>query len=233
LGQAIAIGLAEAGANIAAVGQSRSFDQTKEAVEGVGQGFLGIHADLSAEASANSILEEAWERFGSADILVNNAAAQRRRGALEFEEADWDHLLAVNLKGPYFLSRQFAKRLIAAGRGGKIVNVSSLLCFQGGYGVAAYTATKGALTQLTKALSNELAPLGFNVNAIAPGYFRTEMNQALLSDPIRLPQISVRIPAGRWGEPEDLKGAAVFLASGASDYVHAHVLTVDGGWMSR
>jgi 2-dehydro-3-deoxy-D-gluconate 5-dehydrogenase len=233
LGRGIASGLCEAGADMVAVGLSDKFDTLRAEVEARGRRFLGVASDLSKRASAEVVVQEAVKAFGRIDIVVNNAAGQRRRPVLEFNEEDWDYLLNLNLKAIYFLSTAAARRMIEQGAGGKIINMSSLLAFQGGYGVAAYTATKGAVAQLTKALANELAAKGINVNSIAPGYFRTDMNEPLLNDPERLPQISVRIPAGRWGTPEDLKGAAVFLASAASDYMHGHVLVVDGGWLAR
>lgn len=232
IGQGLAIGLAEAGAHIAGVAQTSSLDETGGAVEKLGRRFVPVHADLARVSSASAVVEAALAAFGRVDILLNNAAGQRRRAALDFTEEEWDYVHTVNLKSLYFLC-QAAGREMVKQRSGKIINIVSVLSFQGGFGVAAYTASKGGVAQLTKALATELAPHGVNVNAIAPGYFATEMNHALLNDPVRLPQISVRIPAGRWGRPEDLQGAAVFLASQASAYLHGHVLVVDGGWMSR
>ncbi len=232
LGQAMAAGLAEAGADIAGVARASSLAETQKAVEKAGTRFLPVHADLRDDEAPQAIVDATLAAFGRVDILVNNAAGQRRNAILDFSREDWDFMLQVNLKSLYFLSRAAAADMIKR-RSGKIINIASLLSFQGGYRVAVYTATKGAVAQLTKAMANELAPLGICVNAIGPGYFETEMNEALLKDPVRLDQISVRIPAGRWGRPEDLKGAAVFLASPASDYIHGHTLIVDGGWMGR
>ena len=232
LGQGIAIGLAEAGADIVGVGSQRSFSQTQQAIEKLGRQFVPVKVDLSRLDSVAAIVNVALERFGRIDILVNNAAGQRRKEALEFTEEEWDYVHNVNLKTVYFLCQAAAREMLQQG-GGKIINICSVLSFQGGIRVLAYTASKGGVAQLTKALSNELAPRGINVNGIAPGYMATELNTALLNDPVRLPQINVRIPAGRWGTADDLKGAAVYLASAASDYMHGHILVVDGGWMSR
>lgn len=232
LGQGIAIGLAEAGADIVGVGSQRSFSQTQQAIEKLGAQFVPVKVDLSRLDSVAAIVNVALERFGRIDILVNNAAGQRRKEALEFTEEEWDYVHNVNLKTVYFLCQAAAREMLQQG-GGKIINICSVLSFQGGIRVLAYTASKGGVAQLTKALSNELAPRGINVNGIAPGYMATELNTALLNDPVRLPQINVRIPAGRWGTADDLKGAAVYLASAASDYMHGHILVVDGGWMSR
>ncbi|MGH9837529.1 MAG: 2-dehydro-3-deoxy-D-gluconate 5-dehydrogenase KduD [Blastocatellia bacterium] len=232
LGQGMAIGLAEAGADVLGAGSKRSFAQTQEAVEKLGRRFVAVKADLAGLDSVSSIVSAALDHFGKIDILVNNAAGQRRKAALEFTEDDWDYVHNINLKTLYFLSQAVAQEMLKQ-KCGKIINVCSVLSFQGGLRVLAYTASKGGVAQLTKALANELAPHGINVNGIAPGYMATELNMALLNDPVRLPQINARIPAGRWGTPEDLKGAVVYLASRASDYMHGHVLVVDGGWMSR
>jgi 2-deoxy-D-gluconate 3-dehydrogenase len=172
-------------------------------------------------------------RLGMVDILVNNAGTIRRADALDFTEDDWDAVLDTNLKTPFFLAQAVARRLVAAGRGGKIINIVSMLSFQGGIRVPSYTAAKSGLAGLTKLLANEWAAKGINVNAIAPGYFATNNTQALRDDEGRGREILRRIPAGRWGRPEDLGGAAVFLASSASDYVHGAVLAVDGGWLAR
>ncbi len=232
LGQGMAIGLAEAGADIVGAGSRRSLDQTQTAIEKLGRRFVSVQTDLAKLDSVPAIVNTTLDRLGRVDILVNNAAGQRRKGALEFTEEDWDYVHNVNLKTVYFLCKAAAQEMLKQG-GGKIINVCSVLSFQGGLRVLAYTASKGGVAQLTKALANELAPQGINVNGLAPGYMATELNTALLNDPVRLPQINVRIPAGRWGTPEDLKGAAVYLASAASDYMHGHILVLDGGWMSR
>jgi 2-deoxy-D-gluconate 3-dehydrogenase len=178
-------------------------------------------------------VQEAVAHFGRLDILVNNAGMLRRAAALDFTEADWDAVLDVNLKAAFFLSQALARHLIGAGRGGKIVNVASLLSLQGGIRVASYTASKSALAGVTRLLANEWAARGINVNAIAPGYFATDITADLRADPERNRDILVRIPAGRWGKPPDVGGAAVFLASQAADYVHGAILPVDGGWLAR
>jgi 2-deoxy-D-gluconate 3-dehydrogenase len=239
LGQAMAVGLAEAGADVVGVARASDQAETKASVERAGRRFVPVLADLSDKGAPQTIMDAVKAAFGRIDILVNNAAGQRRNAILDFTEDDWDFLLQLNIKSLYFLSKLAVVDMLArkgnraGGPTGKIINVASLLAYQGGLRVGAYTATKGAVAQLTKAMANELAPLGINVNAIAPGYFETDMNEALLNDPVRLPQISERIPAGRWGKPEDLKGAVVFLASSASDFVHGQALIVDGGWMGR
>jgi 2-deoxy-D-gluconate 3-dehydrogenase len=185
--------------------------------------------DLRDRTSVASFLD----RCGEAEILVNNAGIIRRANLLDYTDEDWDDVIEVNLRSVFVLSRDFARRLVARQRGGRIINVASMLSFQGGIRVAAYTAAKSGIMGLTRALANELAPLGINVNAIAPGYMVTENTRALREDPSRNRDILARIPAGRWGTPEDLAGAVVFLASDASSYVHATTLTVDGGWLSR
>ena len=174
----------------------------------------------------------AVKAFGKVDILVNNAGIIRRAPAIEYSAKDWDEVMAVNSRAVFFLCQAAARDMLRR-KAGKIVNVASLLSFQGGVIVPAYSASKGAVAQLTKALANEWAPLGINVNAIAPGYMATDNTRALRDDPARSKAILDRIPAGRWGEPEDVAGAAVFLSSRASDYVNGHVLVVDGGWLSR
>jgi 2-deoxy-D-gluconate 3-dehydrogenase len=232
LGRGMALALAEAGADVLGVACKSDLEPVGAEIERLGRRFVPVHADLARQEAVSTILDAADRAFGRIDVLVNDAAGQRRNGILDFTEDDWDFIFQVNVKSLYFLSREVARRMLAQ-RSGKIINVASLLSFQGGYRVGAYTASKGAVAQLTRAMSNELAPHGINVNAIAPGYFRTDMNEALLADPVRFEEISRRIPAGRWGTPEDLQGAAVFLASAASDWVHGQVLIVDGGWMSR
>jgi 2-deoxy-D-gluconate 3-dehydrogenase len=186
-------------------------------------------ADLSDRNAVASLLD----RAGDPDILVNNAGIIRRAPVLEYSDADWDAVIEVNLRSVFALSRAFARRLVERRSGGRIINVASLLSFQGGIRVAAYTAAKSGVLGLTRAMANELAPLGINVNAIVPGYMATDNTQALRDDPTRSREILARIPAGRWGTPDDLKGAVVFLASRASEYVHGAALAVDGGWLSR
>jgi 2-deoxy-D-gluconate 3-dehydrogenase len=236
LGQAIAIALAGAGADIVAAGRTEPAD-TEERVRTLGARFHSLHADLADSASLAGLVDEAVSAFGRLDILVNNAGIIRRADAIEVTEDDWDAVLDTNLKSLFFLSQAAARHMLGASSTGhcrgKIINIASLLSFQGGIRVPAYTASKSAVAGLTHALANEWAARGINVNAIAPGYFETNNTAALRSDDVRAPQILARIPAGRWGQPEDLGGAAVFLASSASDYVHGIVLPVDGGWLAR
>ena len=232
LGQAIAIALAEAGADVACHGNTRPPDGTCDAVTSLGRRALPVTGDLGNKQTPRALIEETIKYFGRLDILVNNAGTIRRAPAVEYSEADWDLVIQVNLTSVFSLSQLAGKQMIDQG-GGKIVNIASLLSFQGGITVPAYAASKGGVAQLTKALANEWASKGINVNAIAPGYMRTDNTAALQKDETRNRQILERIPAGRWGEPTDLTGAAVFLSSPASDYIHGHVLVVDGGWMSR
>ncbi|RYB01989.1 2-dehydro-3-deoxy-D-gluconate 5-dehydrogenase KduD [Lichenibacterium ramalinae] len=231
LGQAIAVALAEAGAGIVAVGRS-AMDGTEALVGATGRPFRAVTADLATLEPIDRVVAEA-AGLGRIDILVNNAGIIRRADAIDFTEQDWDAVLDVNLKSVFFLSQAVARRMLADGRGGKIVNVASLLSVQGGLRVASYTAAKSGLAGLTRLLACEWASKGINVNAIAPGYFRTNNTQALQDDPERSAAILARIPAGHWGRPEELGGAAVFLASAAADYVHGIVLPVDGGWLAR
>jgi 2-dehydro-3-deoxy-D-gluconate 5-dehydrogenase len=228
LGQAIAVGLAEAGADIVAVGRS-SPDETGELCGKLGRKLAFVQADLSTTQPVGRVVQEA----GEVDVLVNNAGVIRRADSLEFTEEDWDAVMDTNLKVAFFLSQAVAKRWVAAGRGGKIINIVSMLSFQGGLRVPSYTASKSGLAGITKTLCNEWAAKGINVNAIAPGYFATNNTAALQADETRNRQILERIPAGRWGKPEDLAGAAVFLASAASDYMHGAIVPVDGGWLAR
>ena len=231
LGQAIALALAEAGAGIVAVGRS-GMDETEARVAATGRPFTAVRADLATLEPIERIVAEA-EALGRIDILVNNAGIIRRADAVDFTEADWDAVMDVNLKSVFFLSQAVARRMLADGRGGKIVNVASLLSFQGGIRIPSYTASKSGLAGLTRLLACEWAGRGINVNAIAPGYFRTNNTRALQDDPDRSAAILARIPAGHWGDPKELGGAAVFLASRAADYVHGVVLPVDGGWLAR
>jgi 2-deoxy-D-gluconate 3-dehydrogenase len=232
LGQAIAIGLAQAGADIAALGRGEP-KETAAAVAAAGRRCHFIAADLGDRPDCGSLVANAVAALGRLDILVNNAGTIRRGDALDFTESDWDDVMDVNLRAAFFLSQAAARWLVAAGRGGKIINIASMLSFQGGIRVASYTASKSALAGITRLLANEWAKHGINVNAIAPGYFATNNTDALRKDPQRNHDILARIPAGRWGEPPDLAGAAVFLASAASDYVHGTLLPVDGGWLAR
>ena len=233
LGGAMAEALAAAGADVVCHGLVEAPEETMAAVRALGRRAAAVVGDLSLPATALRLVGEAEAALGPVDVLVNNAGTIRRAPAAEHSDEDWDLVLAVDLSSPFRLSREVGKRLIARGARGKIVNVASLLSFQGGILVPSYAAAKGGLAQLTKALANEWAPKGINVNAIAPGYMRTDNTAALRADANRSRQILERIPAGRWGEPEDLAGAVVFLASPASDYVTGHVLAVDGGWLAR
>jgi 2-deoxy-D-gluconate 3-dehydrogenase len=232
IGAAIALALAEAGADVACHGNSRAPDETAERVRALGRQALALRGDLGARETAPALVAQALAKFERIDILVNNAGTIRRAPAVEYSEADWDAVLEVNLRSVFRLCQLAARGMLERGRG-KIVNIASLLSFQGGITVPAYAASKGAVAQLTKALANEWAGRGVNVNAIAPGYIRTDNTAALQADATRSRQILERIPAGRWGEVDDLTGAAVFLASPASNYVNGHVLAVDGGWLGR
>jgi 2-deoxy-D-gluconate 3-dehydrogenase len=230
LGAAIATALAEAGAQVAVHGNRRPATETASAI---GEHAAAFQADLSQTTEADRLFAEIVERFGRVDILVNNAGTIHRDAAEDFKLDDWQRVLQVNLTSVFQLSQLAGRDMLARKSGGKIVNIASLLSFQGGIRVPAYAASKGGVAQLTKALANEWAVHNIQVNAIAPGYFATSNTEALQADPVRSRQILERIPANRWGQPEDLAGAAVFLASAASDYVTGTVLTVDGGWMSR
>lgn len=232
IGQGIAVALAGAGADIAAVGRTPP-TETEAMVAETGARFHFISADLGKGAPVSAVVEEAVRVLGRVDILVNNAGTIRRADALEFSEADWDLVLDVNLKTPFFLAQAAARQMLAQGEGGKIINIASMLSYQGGIRVASYTASKSGIAGLTKLLANEWAAKGINVNAIAPGYFATNNTEALRNDEQRNRDILGRIPAGRWGAPSDLGGAAVFLASRAADYIHGTLLPVDGGWLAR
>ncbi|MEX2695911.1 2-dehydro-3-deoxy-D-gluconate 5-dehydrogenase KduD [Rhizobium mongolense] len=231
IGQGIAMALAQAGASIAAVGRS-SMDETEAMVTEAGARFHAIKADLGTIAPVKRIVAETLSAFGALDILVNNAGIIRRADAIDFTEEDWDAVIDTNLKTAFFLSQAAGRHMIEKGRG-KIINIASLLSFQGGIRIPSYTASKSGLAGVTRLLACEWADKGVNVNAIAPGYFVTNNTTALREDPDRSTAILARIPAGRWGVPAELGGAAVFLASSASDYVHGTVLPVDGGWLAR
>ncbi len=231
LGQAIALALASAGADLVLVGRSDP-SGTIAAIETLGRQALAIEADLSTTADHKRIATGATAWKGAVDILVNNAGIIRRADAIDFTEADWDAVMDTNLKSVFFLSQAFARPMLERGRG-KIINIASLLSFQGGIRIPSYTASKSGLAGLTRLLACEWAGSGVNVNAIAPGYFVTNNTAALRADEARSAAILARIPAGHWGAPGDIGGAAVFLASAASDYVHGIVLPVDGGWLAR
>jgi 2-deoxy-D-gluconate 3-dehydrogenase len=231
LGQAMAVGLAQAGASVAVVGRTRNPEVIERiAAQGV-RGEFYPH-DLADIDGFPALVARVKADFGKIDILVNNAGVQSRHKAAEFPRKDWDHVLGVNLNAVFFLCQEVGKIMLAQGRG-KIINIASLLSFQGGLTVPAYAASKGGVAQFSKTLANEWASQGINVNCIAPGYMETEMNTALIADPTRSRQILERIPAGRWGRPEDMVGAVIYLASPASDYVNGAIITIDGGWMGR
>ena len=232
LGQGLAVGLAEAGADIVAAGRSTP-TETEAAVKALGRKFAFVSADFSKPSVAGDVIARAEAALGPVDILVNNAGTIKRNDALEFTEAEWDEVMDVNLKSAFFLSQAVAKGMVARKSGGKIINIASMLSFQGGIRVASYTSSKSGVAGLTKLLANEWAKHGINVNAIAPGYFATNNTDALRADEKRNSEILGRIPAGRWGAPSDLAGAAVFLSSHASDYVHGTIVAVDGGWLAR
>jgi 2-deoxy-D-gluconate 3-dehydrogenase len=233
LGAAIAVALAKAGANVGCHGRDPNPGAACDEVRAAGRKTFYFSADLANANSCSALIEKAISEFGSIDILVNNAGAIRRAPAAEYPAEFWNELIAVNLTAVFHLSQLAARHMLERGKGGKILNIASLLSFQGGILVPAYAAAKGGVAQLTKAFANEWAAKGINVNAIAPGYMATDNTTALRDDPMRSRQILERIPAGRWGEPSDVAGAAVFLCSAASDYVHGHVLAVDGGWLAR
>jgi len=235
LGQAVALGFAEAGADVAGLDRSGANSDTGQKIEAVGRRFISIPGDLNSASVAdlNAAVSRVVETFGRLDILVNNAGIILRRPALEYTETDWDAVMQINLKAAFFLSQAAAKVMVQQGDGGKIINIASVLSFQGGILVPAYTAAKSGLLGITRALANEWAALNINVNGIAPGYMSTDNTTALRSDETRNAAIVARIPAGRWGRPEELQGAAVFLASPASDYMHGAIISVDGGWLAR
>jgi 2-deoxy-D-gluconate 3-dehydrogenase len=232
LGAAIAVALAQAGANVGCHGRSADGKATSEQIRKMGRKSFYLAGDMASPELPAALIGKTVEEFGSIDILVNNAGTIRRAPAAEYPQNHWDEVIAVNLTSVFRLSQLAGQEMLKRG-GGKILNIASILSFQGGITVPAYAAAKGGLAQLTKALANEWASKGINVNAIAPGYMATDNTTALRQDPQRSRQIMERIPAGRWGESSDLAGAAVFLCSSASDYVHGHVLVVDGGWLGR
>ena len=225
-------GLASAGARLACIGVADECSELRNRIESLGAELAYFQADLSDRSQRNGLVDRVVERFGRLDILVNCAGIQHRQPAIEFDLARWDTILSLMLTAVFELSQQAAKVMERQG-GGKIINIASISSFQGGWTVPAYTAAKYGVAGLTKALANEWAAKNIHVNAIAPGYFDTEMCAAIVNDPVREPQIRCRIPAGRWGRPADLVGPLLFLASDASDYVDGHVLVVDGGWMGR
>jgi 2-dehydro-3-deoxy-D-gluconate 5-dehydrogenase len=234
LGQAMAVALAEAGADVAGLDRETDFSATAAGVAAAGRRWMGVEVDLrqASVEQLRTVVDQVIAQMGRLDILVNNAGIIRRAPALDFSEADWDDVLQIDVKALFFLSQAAGRQMVRQG-GGKIINVASMLSFQGGVIVPSYTAAKSAVAGLTRALANEWASLGVNVNAIAPGYMSTDNTAALRADPQRSASILARIPAGRWGEPTDLAGAVVFLASSAADYMHGAIVPVDGGWLAR
>jgi 2-deoxy-D-gluconate 3-dehydrogenase len=233
LGQGMAIGLAEAGADVVGVYNTHVPEEAKSEVEKLGRRFLPVQADLASVEPIPRIVETAVTELGRLDILVNDAGIIRRSPSLEYSEKDWDDVININLKSLFFLCQAAARQFLKQGSGGNIINIASLLSFQGGILIPAYTASKSGVRGLTQLLANEWAKHNINVNAIAPGYMATDNTEPLRKDPKRGPAILERIPAGRWGTPDDLKGAVVFLASDASKYINGFTLAVDGGWLGR
>lgn len=232
LGQGMALGLAQAGCDIVGINRVPPQD-TLAGVTALGRRFLSLEADLSQQEALPALMAQAVAEFGHINILVNNAGIIRRQDALAFSEQDWDDVINLNAKTVFFLSQLAARQFIAQGQGGKIINIASMLSFQGGIRVPSYTASKSAVLGLTRLMANEWAQHGINVNAIAPGYMATNNTRQLRDDPERSQEILQRIPAGRWGKPADLAGPVVFLASSAADYINGHTLAVDGGWLAR
>lgn len=231
LGSGMSLGLAEAGADVVLVDRVASIE-TEQRIKALGRQSMVVVADLLKRESPQEIIKKVLDKFGRIDILINNAGIIRRTPAVDFSETDWDEVMVINSRSAFFMCQLAGREMIKQKRG-KIINIASLLTFQGGILVPSYAASKAAIAQVTKALANEWAHYGINVNAIAPGYMATNNTKALREDPVRSKAILDRIPAGRWGAPDDLKGVAVFLASSASDYVNGHVLVVDGGWLAR
>jgi 2-deoxy-D-gluconate 3-dehydrogenase len=232
LGFGMAIALSEAGADIISIQSTSDTVELAERIACVGRRFLPLTLDIGTQTAAEEALNVTLSHFGQIDILVNNAGVQRRAPAVEFSVEDWDTVININLRAVFLFCQVFGRHMLQQGRG-KIINIASLLAVQGGITIPAYTASKHAIVGLTKALCNEWASRGVNVNAIAPGYMDTDLNVALRANPQRDREISERIPAGRWGTPDDMAGAIVFLASSASDYLHGHMLVIDGGWLAR
>ncbi len=232
LGQGMACALAQAGADVVGVNVSAP-TETQKRIEALGRGFLDLRANLSDIGCIEGLIAKAREFRGHVDILVNNAGIIRREDAIKFSEKDWDDVIDINLKSVFFFSQAAARQFLAQGTGGKIINVASMLSFQGGVRVPSYTASKSGVMGITRLMANEWAGHGINVNAIAPGYMATNNTAALRADEKRNEAILERIPAGRWGTPEDLGGPVVFLASKASNYINGYTVAVDGGWLAR
>lgn len=233
LGKAMATGLAEAGADIVGVYHTHTPDDTQKQIEATGKKFLGIQANLVSIKPIPEIVDQTIKTFGKVNILVNNAGIIRRTPSLEFTEKDWDDVMNINLKSVFFLCQAVARQFVSQGTGGKIINIASLLSFQGGILIPSYTSSKSGMRGLTQLLANEWAKHNINVNAIAPGYMETDNTAPLRNDPVRNKAILERIPAGHWGKPEDLQGVVVFLASDASNYMNGFTMAIDGGWLAR
>jgi 2-deoxy-D-gluconate 3-dehydrogenase len=232
IGQGIALSIGRSGGRVIGVARS-SMDETARLFDGIGADLVAVSADIGSTQAAQAMFDAAWDQHGAIDGLVNNAGIIKRVDALDFTEDDWDSVMDINLKAMFFLCQSFGRKALAAGRSGRIVNISSMLSFQGGIRVASYTASKSGVLGITRLLANEWAAKGINVNSIAPGYIETNNTEALRADPDRSAAILGRIPAGRWGEPSDIGDAAVFLLSRASNYMHGAVIPVDGGWLAR
>ena len=232
IGQGIAVSVGRAGGKVIGVGRS-DMDETAVLLADIGAAFIALKADLGSTQAAQAMFETAWESHGPIDGLVNNAGIIKRADALDFSEADWDAVMDVNLKSMFFLCQSLGRKALAVGRRAQIVNIASMLSFQGGIRVASYTASKSGVLGITRLLANEWAARGINVNSIAPGYIETNNTEALRADADRAASILGRIPAGRWGVSSDIGDAAVFLPSRASNYMHGAVIPVDGGWLAR
>lgn len=232
IGRAAAIGLAEAGADVVVLGRTQATENVCRAIESLGRKSRGLQGDLSDAHFRDKVVDETLSQWGHIDILVNSAGITVRTPAVEFAEADWDKIIDVNLTSLFRISQRVGRHMLEQ-KSGKIINIASIMSFIGGVNIPAYTASKGAVAQLTKALANEWAQHNVNVNAIAPGYIETDMTRAFHEHQIRSQEVVARVPARRWGKPEDIAGPVVFLASTASDFVHGHVMIVDGGWMAR
>jgi 2-dehydro-3-deoxy-D-gluconate 5-dehydrogenase len=232
LGESMALGLAEAGADIVLVGRSDGIDDVKTEIDKLGRRAIVVKADLAKIASIDKVMNAALETFGKVDILVNNAGMVRRAPALEYSEKDWDDVINLNLKSCFFMAQAAAKDMIKRKKG-KIINIASITFFWGATRIPAYAASKAGVAQFTKSLCNELAPHGINVNAVAPGYMATDINKDVRSDPARSSELLSRIPTGRYGHPDELKGLLVYMASDASDYMNGSTVVIDGGWLAR
>ena len=233
LGRGMAVALAQAGADVLGVTYADSAPETAAAIEAAGRRYVHVQANLVSTEPVARIVQTALESFGHIDILVNNAGIIARNDSVDFTEKEWDDVMNINLKSAFFLCQAVAKQFIAQDKGGKIVNIASMLSFQGGIRVPSYTASKSGIKGITMLMANEWAKHGINVNAIAPGYMATDNTTQLRADEARSAEILGRIPAGRWGLPEDLGGAVVFLASKAADYINGYTVAVDGGWLAR